>query len=436
MRQTLFLIPDALFGLPLFGWGLLLFLWLALSVGWQAWQVRRRGWHDDDYGQFFMIAVLAVVIVAVLPQMVVRESSGSGVPIRGFGAMVLMGIVGGLGLGAHLAKKAGLNPEVLFSLATWLIVGGVLGARAFYVIEYWPQFAREDLLSTAKAVLSVAAGGIVLYGGLIGGAVGFLMFARIHKLPALALADLVAPTLALGYACGRIGCFMNGCCFGGACELPWAVSFPQGSPPYESQIQHGKLAPPWGGLVLDRTPSGQPKVERVRPDSPAAKAGILPGDLLASIAGRPLRSLEQAMLLLDQAEGKTVSIQVEGSLPRELQLIGRPPSASKPIHPTQLYSSINGFILCWLLATILAARLRDGIAVGAMLTLYPISRFVIEAIRIDEDGVFGTPLSISQVVSLLMLAGVSFYWFWLLRRPPERRSWPDAVRWNPAPEAG
>lgn len=435
MRQTLFLIPDALFGMPLFGWGLLLVLWLVLAVGWQAWQVRRRGWHDDDFGQFFMIAVLAVVIVAVLPQMVVHEGGASGVPIRGFGAMVLLGIIGGLWLGSSLAKKAGLNPEVLFSLATWIIVGGVLGARTFYVVEYWPQFAREDILSTAKAVLSVAAGGIVLYGGLIGGAAGFLIFARIHKLPALALADLVAPALALGYAFGRIGCFMNGCCFGGACDLPWAVSFPPGSPPYESQIQHGQLAPPWGGLVLDRTPSGQPKVERVRPDSPAAKAGILPGDVLATIAGRPLRSLEQAMLLLDQSEGKTVSIQVEGSPPRNVQLSALP-RGSKPIHPTQLYSSINGFILCWLLTTILAARLRDGMATGAMLTLYPISRFIIEAIRIDEDGVFGTPLSISQLVSLLILAGVSVYWFWLLRRPPERRPWPDAVRWNPEPEAG
>ena len=72
----------------------------------------------------------------------------------------------------------------------------------------------------------IQRGGLVFYGGLAGAVIACVLFARIHKLPLWKIADILAPSLALGYMIGRFGCLMNGCCFGRECSLPWAVRFP------------------------------------------------------------------------------------------------------------------------------------------------------------------------------------------------------------------
>jgi phosphatidylglycerol:prolipoprotein diacylglycerol transferase len=72
-------------------------------------------------------------------------------------------------------------------------------------------------------------GGIVFYGGFVGGVLGAWIYARIKKLDFWKLADLLAPSLVLAHAFGRLGCFMNGCCYGKSCSLPWGVEFPAGT---------------------------------------------------------------------------------------------------------------------------------------------------------------------------------------------------------------
>jgi phosphatidylglycerol:prolipoprotein diacylglycerol transferase len=96
----------------------------------------------------------------------------------------------------------------------------------------------------------------------------------------------------------------------------------------------------------------------------------------------------------------------------------RPLPRSEPVHPTQIYSAINGLVLCLFLLAYAPFRQRDGEIWAMFLTLYPITRFLLEIIRIDEPGVFGTGLSISQVVSLILLICAVAFWAQVWMKPP------------------
>ena len=122
------------------------------------------------------------------------------------------------------ASREGFSAESITSLAPWLIGGAILGARTLYVITYWKQeFAGQPLLEIFKI-----RSGLVFYGGLIGASLGTILFARRHKLNLWRLADVMAPSIALGHAFGRLGCLMTGCCYGRPCQWPWGIQFPEG----------------------------------------------------------------------------------------------------------------------------------------------------------------------------------------------------------------
>jgi phosphatidylglycerol:prolipoprotein diacylglycerol transferase len=94
------------------------------------------------------------------------------------------------------------------------------------------------------------------------------------------------------------------------------------------------------------------------------------------------------------------------------------PSRSLPVHPTQLYSAIHAGLLSWFLWSYYPFRRCAGAVFAILITVYPIARFLLEIIRIDESAVFGTGLSISQNISLFMLAGAAGLWIFLFRKPP------------------
>ena len=106
----------------------------------------------------------------------------------------------------------------------------------------------------------------------------------------------------LGLAIGRIGCLMNGCCFGGVCDHPWAITFPADTPPdytppYRAQVERGQMY----GFTLSSNPDVPPRVLAVGPDSPAGRAGLKRGDRLQSINGRQLSSTGRAYAALEEA---------------------------------------------------------------------------------------------------------------------------------------
>ena len=116
-----------------------------------------------------------------------------------------------------------------------MILPAIVGA-GFYVTEYWfeqywPIYGREGLAALLGAVVNMARGGLVIYGGFFGGVLGLLAFYRKYRVPLLATADLVAPSLMLGLAIGRIGCLLNGCCYGGRAICPGRSLSPPTAPP-------------------------------------------------------------------------------------------------------------------------------------------------------------------------------------------------------------
>jgi len=251
-------------------------------------------------------------------------------PVFGYGAMVLLGVLFGVLLLKLGARRRGLDEERVTDLPVSLVLFGLLGGRAWYCIQFRHEvFADGDW----TAVFRLWEGGLVLYGAIAGGLLGFVWLQRREQYGNTRdLLDLIAPALAIGIAFGRLGCFLNGCCWGEVCPptYPFAVSFPPGSPP-----------------------------------------ALAFGDGM---------------------------------------------SASPPLHPTQIYSTIQGVLLCGLLWWV-GGRWghRPGRTFALFLGLYSIGRSVIESIRADH-GVLAGELTVSQQASLVAAAvGI---WLWM--GAPER----------------
>jgi phosphatidylglycerol:prolipoprotein diacylglycerol transferase len=414
MCSELFRIPYVWGGVPMFGFGVLLAVWAIASIGMLTAAVRRHG-PGPEVLSYVPVLLLVGAAIAFLP----RVFPG-GFPVRGYGIMVLLGMVAGVGLAVYQARQAGVSHELILSLAFWMFVFGMIGGRLFHVIEYWDEnFSGKSLPETLMAIVNFPAGGLVIYGALAGGAIGFVWVARAHGLPLLATADLAAPSLAIGLAFGRIGCLLNGCCFGGPATVPWAVTFPQGSPPYEDQLFHGDM---YGFRLAD---VGQrPVVGRVVAGTPADRAGLVAGDQIVAINGYAVTTPEEAEMALArlQAAHEAVILQLASGRTAPLPAVQLPPR-SLPVHPTQLYSAINAALLGWFAWAYYPFRRRDGEVIALLLTVYPVARFLLEMIRVDESPVFGTGLSISQNISLLLLIGVAGLWVYLLRRPPGLVDW-------------
>ncbi len=422
MHSTLFHIPQQIGPVPLLGFGVLLGAWAVLSLAILIWLVRKYGLNSETLSNVPLLLLLGAIIWWVLP----RLCDEHGLPVRSYGVMMLVAVVAAAGLIAWRLHRFGHNPELAVSVALWAVLPGVVGARVFFVIEYWdklfrPVFVSEHggLLAGLGALVNVSRGGLVIYGAVLGGALGLLVFARRGGLPAWAVGDLVAPALLLGMALGRVGCFLNGCCFGGVCECAWAVSFPPDSPPYPVQAARGQFY----GFRLGESAEAKPMVLSVLPDSPAAQAGLQPGDLIERINGRAVQSLDGAEQLVADAfgQGSRLELKPAGREPLMLPALV-PPARSLLIHPTQLYSAINALLLCLVLLAWEPFARRDGELFALLLTIYPVTRFLIEMVRDDEPTIWITGLTISQNVSLLLLCGAAGFW-WYLSRRPRQKTW-------------
>lgn len=145
-------------------------------------------------------------------------------PIYWYGILVAVGFILGIWTASRRATTLGESADTVMDLSVWLLVGGVIGARTLYVISYWDQsFAGEPWTE----IFQIRNGGMVFYGGLIGGVAGLSLFCWLKKKSPLELADVLAPSLPLGHAFGRVGCLMTGCCYGKECSLPWGIQFPE-----------------------------------------------------------------------------------------------------------------------------------------------------------------------------------------------------------------
>lgn len=405
MYDTFLYIPK-----DWFGGGWLLAAWAVGSVLMLGWLVWRQGFNADTAGHLPLLAVLGAVIYWVLP----RLCDSKGLPIHGYGVMLLTAVLSSAWLATRRARSVGLHPDVIYTLVIWMFVPGIIGARLFYVIEYWQDFQQPTLRATLAGLFSISTGGLVFYGSAIGGLLGLMACARRYRLPMLAVSDLLAPSMMLGLAVGRIGCLLHGCCFGGLCDLPWAVQFPRDTPPYESQVSRGQMY----GFELRADAQGRPVIRRVRPGTPAVQQGLRAGDVVAAINEHPVADAAEAHKILLKAFPDREPLTIDTADHRHVELPEvAPPPRSLPVHPSQAYASINGFLLCGLLLALAPFRRRDGELTALMMLLYPVTRFLEEIIRNDEGAVLGTGMTISQNVSILLLTVGVLIWLYTRTRP-------------------
>jgi phosphatidylglycerol---prolipoprotein diacylglyceryl transferase len=148
-------------------------------------------------------------------------------PVHSYGVMIALAFLLGLWTATLRARREKISAEAIGDVTLWIMIGAILGARVVYVTTYWKdEFAGQPL----SEIFAIWHGGLVFYGGLIGAIIAGAIYLRWKKLPLWKIADVLAPSIALGSVFGRTGCLLNGCCYGRASDLPWAISFPAGNP--------------------------------------------------------------------------------------------------------------------------------------------------------------------------------------------------------------
>lgn len=419
MRQTLFTIDHSLFENH---W--ILIGWLLLGLAYLGYQFFLGSKNEAVYflPVFVIGAVLVHFVVPKLETLGVNAADPNGplVPdglaIQGYGVCMLLAMVSGVGLCLYRCYQIGLDGDRFLSLTFWMIVIGIIGARLFYVIQKFDNFAAVASKDLLFEMVNMTSGGLVVYGSLIGGVLAAVVFMWLNKMPWRTVIDVLAPGMVLGLAIGRIGCLMNGCCYGGVCEPSYpGIHFPAGSPPYVEQLTSGELLGIKGAFDEE---TYLVSVDSVEPDSLAANEGIKAGDEVRIFLNHNdkgdvrLRAAKNGVDLtldtvLDRKDESPIFIPVSGLPDRSLRA-----------HPTQIYSAVNAALLCAFLWFYWPYRKRPGEVFALMCIIYPVCRFVLEMIRTDEIGAFGTPFTVSQLVSFgLFTVGVTLFGY--VRTRPE-----------------
>jgi phosphatidylglycerol:prolipoprotein diacylglycerol transferase len=274
------------------------------------------------------------------------------VTIKSFGFMIVVGFLMGGWLVGRLSRSITSDPRHMTNVVLYALVAGLIGARLFFVIHYFATFRGHPL-----EVVYIWRGGLEFYGGVVFAIPVIIFYLWRHTLPIRRTLDILAIGLMLGVGFGRLGCFMNSCCYGKPTERPWAIRFPYNSYPYVSQIN--------------------PDPDRNRP---AAQLELPPEHYL-DFAGQ---------------DGKWYPKPYEDLTEEQKNAVTRGKFRCLPIHPTQLYSSANGVLLClvlylfWRRSQRAAANHiakpfpRPGQTFALAFVLYGVSRFLIEFVRDDN----------------------------------------------------
>jgi phosphatidylglycerol:prolipoprotein diacylglycerol transferase len=306
---------------------------------------------------------------------------GHVIPVYGYGLMLVIAFLACVKTSQWLAVRKGMNPDHFLDAALIAVATGIIGARLCHVLENIHQYTRADLTLAQNLfnVFNTREGGLTFYGGFLLATPCCIAYGLWRKAKILVGMDIVAPVVMIGLGVGRIGCFLNGCCYGAQCDLPWAVRFPYYSNAYLDQYAAGKMIVPADLTTTLGTPEN--------PDVP------------------PVSDSQRLRLV---AAGAT----------------------ALPVHPTQLYSSFTAFLLAALLIVYLGLPHLDGRVFALMLILEGLARYLLELIRV-EPAVFTLRLhgqsyafSISMILALAAIVAGFILWN-LLDRP---RSAPDGRR--------
>ena len=278
--------------------------------------------------------------------------------LYGYGAMLCLGFLLAILVAARRARRLGQPSDIIYNAALFSFFGGLIGSRVFYVIQYGEHFR------SVWDLLKIWEGGLTFYGGFLMAVVATIGYLWIARLPILYWLDIIAPSIALGYAFGRLGCFLNGCCYGDTCPPNLGFAWPAGTIPWEH----------YADVALAATGLGPA-------DTGGAAGGAVTG-ALASVWHAPV------------------------------------------IFPAQLLSFVNAMLLFVVLTAMFRFKRRHGQVLLVFILLYGVSRFLLECLRADEADAYllGLPtllaalghegeaarlplMTISQNLAILMVAG-------------------------------
>lgn len=390
-----------------------------------------------------------------------------GFTIKTYGFFLMIGFLSAVWLAMKKADRVKADPDVILDLSFLSLIFGVGGARVFYVIHYWKSMYAHAP-NKIMAVLDITQGGLEFLGGFLGALVAVLIYCALKKkenrISIRLYLDILAPSLMWGLAFGRLGCFFNGCCFGGICVTEnqdhrsnqpthrWATQFPFSSPAQWKQWEDRNVTVPAELITTGKgllQPSLVPQtmmkmsVERreqplreyrdmeillkqTESEQPGSKKSLTLIDKLASLKKSATKHESKILpLRMAQKYPSRISPERKSSITELTDLSEE--FSSLPIHPTQIYSVINAFLLYGFLTALFYVRKRHGVVIGAVIIMYPIPRILLETIRVDNPSDTGG-LTISQFFSLAMIVlGIS-YLIALYKHMPERSPYAVAVK--------
>ena len=162
--------------------------------------------------------------------------------IHWYGVLMALGFLAGLLNWIHLGRREGRNAQFCSDLLFWVMVSGIVGARLAYVVANLKSFILDPV-----SIFRVDQGGLIYYGGFVGAGLAIFYFARSHGETLTSLLDFVITSVPLGHAFGRVGCLMNGCCYGKTYDGWPSISFPAGSLAWWQHVDSHRLSAeaPW-----------------------------------------------------------------------------------------------------------------------------------------------------------------------------------------------
>ncbi len=296
--------------------------------------------------------------------------------VKSYGLMVVLGFFAAIFVVKKMCKRTSQDYETLINAAFYSFIIGIIGSRVFHIIHYYENF------DNIWQMLAIWKGGLELLGGVIPAIIFLIYYLKVKKVDVPLSLDIFATALMVGIAFGRIGCFLNGCCFGMATECPVSVQFPYNSIPYQAQAYPD----------IDRNRQ-EPIIEL-----PAEYYGYFDRQdnwQQAPEGTKHLYMLKPADRLTEEQAEKV-----------------NDEYSCKPVHPTQLYSSFAAMINFGILTVFWGRwgsgqparrkqKFRQGTTAALMLITYSIFRFAIESLRGDNPYEIAS-LTASQLLSIGM----------------------------------
>jgi len=150
------------------------------------------------------------------------------IEIHSYGLMLAISFLIGILLASYRAKKQGLNPDKIMDLSIIIVISAILGSRFLYVIAHLDEFRGHwlDMINPFQSNGQIGLAGLTMLGGFIAALLFGILYLFIKKLPILKVCDILIPSVGLGIFITRIGCFLNGCCYGVPTDSPLGMVFP------------------------------------------------------------------------------------------------------------------------------------------------------------------------------------------------------------------